>query len=88
LANKGSAAKRHRQSEKKRLSNRMAKSKVKTEIRKFEEAVQAKDKEHAEEYLKTVIKLIDTAARKNIYHKNTAARKKSRLSKAFNALSA
>ena len=88
MANKGSAAKRHRQSEKRRLRNRMTKSRVKTEILKFQTSVEEKNKESAQDQLQVIIKLIDTATGKGIYHKNNAARKKSRLTKALNSLEA
>ena len=88
MANIGSAAKRHRQSEKRRLRNRMAKSRIKTEIRKFQTSLHEKNKDSAHNQLQGIIKLIDTAACKGIYHKNNAARKKSRLTKALNSLEA
>jgi small subunit ribosomal protein S20 len=64
----------------------MIKSKVRTEIRRFLEAVDEKDAAKAENNLKTVSSLIDSAARKGVFHKNTAARTKSRLHKKYNAL--
>jgi small subunit ribosomal protein S20 len=48
--------------------------------------VEAKDVQVAETEFKEFMKLIDTASRKGVYHKNTAARKKSRLQKQLNAL--
>jgi len=83
---KGSAAKRHRQSEKRRVQNRAVRSKVRSGIKKFLEAVDAKNKDGATEQLRVVSKLIDTAAGKGVYHKNTAARTKSRLHKKLNAM--
>ena len=83
---KGSAAKRYRQSQKRRMRNRVMRSKVRSEIRSFLEAVDGKDKSAAETRLQSVTKLIDTAAGKGVYHKNTAARTKSRLRKKLNAL--
>ena len=83
---KGSAAKRHRQSQKRRMRNRSMRTKVRTGIRRFREAVDANDRNGAEERLQEVTKLIDTAAGKGVYHKNTAARTKSRLRKKLNAL--
>jgi len=44
------------------------------------------NKEGAEAAFKEYIRLVDKASRKSALHKNTAARKKSRLSKAINAL--
>jgi len=64
----------------------MSKSAVRTETKKFMEAVKNNDKTTAEKELHSVIKMMDTAAGKNVYHKNTVARKKSRLSKMFNSL--
>ena len=78
---KGSAAKRYRQSEKRRLRNKGVRSRVRTGIRRFHEAIAANDKSAAESQLLEVTKLIDTAAGKGVYHKNTAARTKSRLNK-------
>ena len=83
---KGSAAKRQRQNEAHRLRNRKVRSEVRTGIRKFLEAVEAKNKESAGAAYISCQKLIDSAARKGVYHKNTAARKKSRLSAKLGAL--
>ena len=88
MAEKGSAAKRHRQSLKRRLRNRTAKSEVKTSIKIFTSAVSSKDKDEAGKAYNFVVKKMDTAAGKGIYHKNTVARKKSRLAKMLNRLSA
>ena len=86
MPGKGSAAKRQRQNETHRMRNRMAKSAVRTQTKKFAEAVKAKDKVSAEKELLAVIKMMDTASGKKIYHKNTVARKKSRLSKMLNSM--
>ena len=83
---KGSAEKRQRQSEVRRLRNRKVRSEVRTTVRKFLEAVAAKNKESAAKLYISCQKLIDTAARKGVYHMNTAARKKSRLSARLAAL--
>jgi len=83
---KGSAAKRQRQSEVRRLRNRTVRSEVRTEIRKFLDAVEVKNKETAGTVYVSCQKLIDSAVRKGVYHRNTAARKKSRLSAKLNAL--
>ena len=64
----------------------MAKSSVRTQTRKFTEAVKAQDKSAAEKELGLVIKMMDTAAGKKIYHQNTVARKKSRLCKMLSTL--
>jgi len=79
LPTKGSSAKRQRQNETHRMRNRMAKSAVRTEVKKYSEAIRVKDKDTAEKELKLIVSMLDTAVGKNIYHKNTVARKKSRL---------
>ena len=86
MIGKGSAAKRHRQSEKRRASNRAVRSEVRSGVKKFLDAADAENKESATEQLQVVTKLIDTAAGKGVYHKNTAARTKSRLHKKLNAM--
>ena len=86
MPGKGSAQKRHRQSVKRRLRNRIAKSEVKTSIKGFLENIEAQDKEKAELSFREVTKLIDTATRKGTFHKNTAARKKSRLHHMLNSI--
>ena len=62
------------------------KTKVKTYIKKVEAAVAAGDKAVANEALTACISEIDKATSKGIYHKNTAARKISRLTKLVNAV--
>ena len=86
MIGKGSAAKRHRQSEKRRASNRAVRCEVRSGVKKFLDAADAGNKESATEQLQVVTKLIDTAAGKGVYHKNTAARTKSRLHKKLNAM--
>ena len=82
MANR-SAEKRERQNVKRRMHNRMIKSSVRTLIKKFDAAVQAKDKDAAKVAMDLSFKLLDSAASKGVLHKNTASRKKSRLYKAF-----
>ena len=66
----------------------MIKGQVRTEIKKFLDSVEKEDQTQAAEEFKTVASMIDSAAGKGLYHKNTAARTKSRLHKKLNALSA
>ena len=82
MANR-SAEKRERQNVKRRMHNRMIKSSVRTQIKKFDAAVQAKDKDAAKTAMDLSFKLLDSAASKGVLHKNIASRKKSRLYKAF-----
>lgn len=84
LPNTKSAIKRVKVTRSKSLSNVMRKSALKTSIRKYKEAV-SKNDTSAADLLKNTTKALDKAAAKNLIHKNTAARKKSRLAKALNA---
>ena len=85
---KGSAAKRHRQSERRRISNKSVRSRIRTSTKKVLQAVDGQDRNAAETALREFAKLIDTAAGKGVYHPNTAARKKSRLAQRVNRLPA
>jgi len=87
LAKKSSSAeKRHRQSEDRRMRNKITKSAVRTSVKKFITLAQKKDVPSSEAALKDMVKKIDTASRKGIIKKNAAARKKSRMQRQFNAL--
>ena len=86
MANIKSAKKRIKVINTKTERNKAIKTKVKTYIKKVEAAVVAKDKEAAVAALANAISTIDKAATKGVYHKNNAARKVSRLSKAVNTL--
>jgi small subunit ribosomal protein S20 len=76
-----SAKKRVKQSEKARKRNYPVRTKMKTGIKKVLDAVKDGDKKKAEDLLSKAYKIIDTAAKKNIIHKNNAARKKSMLAR-------
>jgi len=78
---KDSAAKRHKQSEKRRLRNKIVRSRVRTSIRSYLEALKDNSKGEAEVQLKVCTKLLDRAVSKGVFHKNMAARKKHRLYK-------
>lgn len=86
LANIKSAKKRILVIETKTLRNKMVKSRVKTLVKKVDTAIAASDKAAATAALKDATVAIDKAAAKGIFHKNTAARKVSRLAKAVNKL--
>ncbi|MCR5585440.1 MAG: 30S ribosomal protein S20 [Lachnospiraceae bacterium] len=86
MANIKSAKKRINVIETKTLRNKMIKSKVKTLVKKVEAAVAANDKAAASTALKDAVVEINKATSKGIFHKNTAARKVSRLTKAVNAI--
>jgi len=82
-----SAAKRLRQSNKRRKRNRAVQSRLKTGIRAFLEHIDQGEKETAQTALKEVYSLIDQALMKGVVTKNYASRQKSRLAIKFNSLS-
>ncbi|HWT27057.1 MAG TPA: 30S ribosomal protein S20 [Mobilitalea sp.] len=84
MANIKSAKKRILVNETKAARNKAIKSKVKTMMKKVDAAVTVGDKELAKTSLVEAVSEIDKASSKGIYHKNTAARKVSRLTKAIN----
>lgn len=83
MPNIKSAEKRVDVIEKRTLRNAPIKTAVKTSVRKFEEALTAAP-DAAKEKLTKAVEAIDKAVTKGVLHKNTAARKKSRLAKKFN----
>lgn len=85
---KDAAKKALRQSKKRNKTNTSIKSKIHETIKKFDSLVRNKKKKEAEKLLHTCYKLLDKAAKKNIIKKNTASRKKSRLTKALNKIEA
>ncbi len=88
MANHKSAEKRNRQSQVRRLRNKINKSKMKTAIRKIDEAVVAGSADEAQEALNKAIPVIAKTASKGTIHKKNASRKISRLTKRVNGMSA
>ncbi len=86
MANIKSAKKRILVTETKTANNRMVKSALKTVIKKFEAAVDAKNVDEAKTLYTSVVKSLDMATTKGVVHKNMAARKKSRLAAKLNAM--
>jgi len=83
-----SAKKRVKQNAKRKVINRARKSQVKTQIKHFEAASSSGDIEAASEQYRLVVKKLDKSAATSTMHKRTAARKKSRLAKQLNSLTA
>lgn len=84
MPNIKSASKRVLITKKRTERNRHIKSTVNTAIRSFDEALAQGNKEDAQMKLRRALVSIDKAVTKGVIHKNTAARKKSRLTKYFN----
>jgi len=80
--------KRAKQNVRDNTINRARKSRVKTQIKHFEAALDAGDAEAATEQLRLVSKKLDKTASTSTMHKKTASRKKSRLAKQLNKLTA
>ncbi len=80
MARNLSAEKSDRQGEKRRLRNKMIKSRAKTLVKDFVGLVEGKKKDEAQKKLAEVSSFLDKAVSKGVYHRNTAARKKSRMS--------
>ena len=70
------------------MIDRARKSRIKTQIKHFEEALSSGDIEAAREQYELVVKKLDKTAATSTMHKKTAARKKSRLAKKLNSLKA
>lgn len=86
MPNSAGAKKRLRQSQTRRLHNRSIRSTVRSAIRKVRSSITAGDVEASTAAFQVATKQLDQAAAKNIIHANTAARTKSRLSKAIKNL--
>jgi small subunit ribosomal protein S20 len=86
MANNTSAQKRIQVSKRNRLQNRFYKSSVQTLVKRFLKNLElykslknSENKKKLKESLNLTYSLIDKASKKKLFHKNTAARKKSKL---------
>jgi small subunit ribosomal protein S20 len=79
MPNTEGAKKRLRQSLVRRDRNRAVKSSLRTALRKFREALVAKNLTEAQDRQKSTAKALDKAATKGIIHRNKASRLKSRM---------
>ncbi len=79
MPNIKSAKKRVLVIKKKTLINQMHKTALKTAIRKFNDAVEAKNVDEAKVLFNNAVSKLDKSVKHGILHKNAAARKKSQL---------
>ena len=86
MANIKSAKKRIKVTKTKTERNKVQKSKIKMFVKKIDALVKAGNKAEANKILAEATKAIDMAASKGVYHKNNAARKVGRLTKAVNKI--
>lgn len=87
MANIKSQIKRNRTNEAARERNKAVRSEVKTRTKSAEAAI-ASGADDAAELTTAAIKAIDTATTKGVYHRNAAARRKSRLMRQLNGAAA
>jgi small subunit ribosomal protein S20 len=88
MANTSSAKKAVRQIVRRTEVNKARRTRVRSSVRKVEEAIAAGDKAAAEAALKAAQPELMRSAQKGILHKNTASRKVSRLSHRIKAMGA
>ncbi len=86
MANSPQAKKRARQNAARYAVNKMRRSKIRTELRKVEEAIASGDKDAAMAALKAAQPELMRGVTKGVYHKNTASRKMSRLAARVKAI--
>ena len=93
MANSKSSEKRVEINERNRLRNRFYKSSVRTLIKGFFKDLEVyktsknpEDKEKLQKILGSVYSLIDKGTKKNIFHRNAAARKKAKLASYFKSV--
>lgn len=86
MANTPQSKKRARQNERRQAVNKARRSRIRTFLRKVEEAIASGDKNAAAEALKAAQPELMRGVTKGVLHKNTAARKMSRLSARVKAI--
>lgn len=86
MPNIKSAKKRVKVIKVKGMQNQVAKSALKTVLKKFDAAIVEGDKAVATVAYTAAVKAVDQAAHKHIMHKNTAANKKSAMTLKLNAV--
>ena len=86
MPNTESSKKRVRQTAKRRARNRWRKTRIKDQIKAFQTAVQAQDVNQAEAEFRKACGLLDRIACTSTMHRNTAARRKSRMSRRLLAM--
>ncbi len=87
MANSASARKRIRQAAKNRQLNMSQRSKARTKIKNVVSAIEAGDKDKAQKLFNEMVPVVDSVARKGLFHKNKIARHKSRLNAKIKAMS-
>ncbi|HSN90821.1 MAG TPA: 30S ribosomal protein S20 [Anaeromyxobacteraceae bacterium] len=82
MANTRSAEKRNRQAQQRRLRNSAVRTRVKTAVKRFRDAIAAGDLAAAKTAFQGASRALDSAASKGVVHRNAASRRISRLARA------
>ena len=83
MASHASALKKNRQDQKRRLRNRAHASKLRTQMKKIQQALETGDAAAATGLMKETVSLVDRTAKHRVIHRNAASRTKSRLARAL-----
>ena len=83
---KKQARKRHRQSLERRMRNRTVRTRVRRQMRLMRVALAEGNAKKVQEMLPSTMSIIDVGWRKGVFHRNTAARYKSRMAKQAQAV--
>lgn len=86
MARPTSPIKRHRQSLKRQERNHARKSSARTAIRHTRELMASGNQEEAAAAMRETVSILDRAARRGVFHRNTVARRKSRMMRQINAM--
>lgn len=86
MARPTSPVKRHRQSLRRQERNHARKSAARTAIRHTRELMASGTQEEAAAAMRETVSILDRAARRGVFHRNTVARRKSRLMRQINAM--
>ena len=88
MAHSLSAIKRVRQNEKRRVRNRSHRTRLRSQIKKLRQAIDAGNADDAKKLLPDTVSLVDVMVKKGVIHENAGSRYKSRLTRQLAALSA
>ena len=88
MANSPQAKKRIRRNDRRAVINQMRRSRIRSYVRKVEEAIESGDQETAQAAFKVAQPEIMRGVTKGVFHKNMASRKVSRLTRRIKGMSA
>jgi len=83
MASHASALKKNRQDQKRRIRNRAHASRLRTQMKKIQQALQSGDAAAATGLMTETVSLVDRTAKHRVIHRNAASRTKSRLARAL-----